>query len=73
MSTQMIQTPSTFGTSVTEQDIARGIAAGRRLRSLAVHAAIRETAATVTKPVVSLLAAVKRAPHGGSRATHAAA
>jgi hypothetical protein len=61
MSTQMIQTRT-----ITEQDIARGIAAGRRARALAVQSAFRTAFSAVAKPVVSLFNGNKTAGHGGA-------
>ncbi|MDF1791655.1 MAG: hypothetical protein P1U88_07095 [Thalassobaculaceae bacterium] len=61
MSTQTIQMRT-----ITEQDIARGIAVGRRLRALAVQSAMKSAFAAVTKPVVSLFTGSKTASHGGA-------
>lgn len=61
MSTQTIQMRT-----ITEQDIARGIAAGRRARALAVRSAFSSAYAALTKPVVSLFADPKSASHGGA-------
>lgn len=61
MSTQTIQMRT-----ITEQDIARGIAAGRRLRALAVKSAFKSAFTAVTKPVVSLFSATKSASHGNA-------
>ncbi len=61
MSIQTIQTRS-----ITEEDIARGIAAGRRARAVAVQAAFASVVASVIKPVVSMLAGTKSAATGGA-------
>lgn len=61
MTTQTIQMRT-----ITEQDIARGIAAGRRMRALAVQSAFRSAYAALTKPVVSLFTNSKSASHGGA-------
>lgn len=49
MSTQTIQTRT-----ISQEEIAAGIAAGRRLRALAVKSAFVSAYKAVTQPVVSL-------------------
>ncbi|MCR9070220.1 MAG: hypothetical protein NXI18_00745 [Alphaproteobacteria bacterium] len=63
MSTQTIQMYS-----VTDEEIARGIAAGRRLRALAVRSALQSAFAAVSKPVGSLFSGTKSADTGGAHA-----
>ncbi|MFX4222178.1 MAG: hypothetical protein ACMVO3_15025 [Thalassobaculum sp.] len=61
MSTQTIQMRT-----ITDEDIARGIAAGRRLRALAVKSAFQSAFAAITTPVVSLFSGSKSAGTGGA-------
>lgn len=61
MSTQMIEMRT-----ITDEDIARGIAAGRRMRALAVKSAFSSAYTALTKPIVSLFAGTKSAAHGGA-------
>lgn len=60
MSTQTIQTRT-----ISQEEIAAGIAAGRRLRALAVKSAFVSAYKAVTQPVVSLLTGSKTA-HGAA-------
>lgn len=51
---------------VTDEEISRGIAAGRRLRALAVKSAFKSAFSAVTKPVGSFLTGTKSATTGGA-------
>ena len=60
MSTQTIQTRT-----ITEQDIARGVATARRLRALAFKTTFTGLFAALWKPIGALVTGAKTAtPHG---------
>jgi|GEM_PF-5643218 len=61
MSTQTFQMRS-----ISQQDIARGVAAGRRLRAQAFQAALKSAFAALRKPVGSLVTTGKRATPRGA-------